>query len=58
MIRILVFFLVFSIIYVIKCCIDLFFAYLRNTRLVRKLWENVALGVALSYIITIIFTGF
>lgn len=58
MTKVLVFLLMFSILYVLKCIIDLVIAMKQNTKLKREIWENVSLGVAISYIFTIIFTGF
>ena len=57
--KILVFILVFCILYVMKKGLDIVFAYVRNEQFESdggKVWLYI--GLALSYILTIIFTGF
>ena len=57
--KILVFILVFCILYVLKKGLDFAVAFFRNTQFDSdggKVWLYI--GLALSYIVTIIFTGF
>lgn len=56
--KIMVFLLVFAILNVISNFIDLLIAVLRSERLEKPFWKKLMLGVSISYIITIIATGF
>lgn len=57
--KIMFFILVFCILYVVKKGIDIAFSYIRNEQFDNengRVW--LFIGLALSYIVTIIFTGF
>ena len=56
--KILVFLLVFAILNVIANIIDFALAFVRDERFEKPLWKLITLGVSISYIFTIIFTGF
>ena len=56
--KIMVFLLVFACLNVISNIIDFLAAFIRSERLQKPLWKKLMLGVSISYIITIIATGF
>lgn len=56
--KIMVFFLVFACLNVISNIFDFIIAYNREERLEKPLWEKIILGTSISYILTIISTGF
>jgi CRISPR/Cas system-associated protein Cas5 (RAMP superfamily) len=56
--KIMVFLLVFACLNVVSNIIDFFVAFMRSERLEKPLWKKLMLGVSISYIITIIATGF
>lgn len=54
----MVFLLVFACLNVASNIIDFVVAFMRSERLEKPLWKKLMLGVSISYIITIIATGF
>lgn len=54
----MVFLLVFACLNVASNIIDFIVAFMRSERLEKPLWNKLMLGVSISYIITIIATGF
>lgn len=56
--KIMVFLLVFACLNVISNIKDFILAYIEERHLEKPLWEKIVLGISISYIITIIFTGF
>jgi len=56
--KIMVFLLVFACLNVVSNIIDFLAAFIRSERLDKPLWKKLMLGVSISYIITIMATGF
>lgn len=56
--KIMVFLLVFACLNVISNIADFLAAFVRSERLQKPFWKKLMLGVSISYIITIIATGF
>lgn len=56
--RILVFLFVFAILNVLVNIWDFVKAFISSEKLEKSLWQIICLGVSISYIITIICTGF
>lgn len=56
--KIMVFLLVFACLNVLSNFIDFIGAFIRSERLEKPFWKKLMLGVSISYIITIIATGF
>lgn len=56
--KIMVFLLSFACLNVISNICDFLISYLREERLEKRLWQKIMLGVSISYIVTIIATGF
>ena len=54
----MVFLMVFAILNVISNIADFVLAYIKGEKLEKSLWEKLVLGTSISYIFTIIFTGF
>lgn len=54
----MVFLLVFACLNVLSNLFDFIGAFIRSERLEKPLWKKLMLGVSISYIITIIATGF
>lgn len=56
--KILVFLLVFAILNVLVNIWDFIKAFINSEKFEKPLWEIICLGVSISYIMTIICTGF
>ena len=56
--KILVFLLVFAILNVLANILDVIKAYIDSEKLDKPLWKWICLGISISYIMTIICTGF
>lgn len=56
--KLMVFLMVFAILNVISNIADFVLAYIKGEKLEKSLWEKLVLGTSISYIFTIIFTGF
>jgi len=56
--KILIFLLVFACLNVLSNLIDFVLCVIRSEKFEKPLWKLIGLGVSISYIFTIIFTGF
>ena len=56
--KIMVFLLMFAILVVVRYVLNIIKGFRTNTTIERTWKDDVLLGTALSYILTIIFTGF
>ena len=56
--KLMVFLMVFAILNVISNIAAFVLSYIKGEKLDRSLWAKLVLGTSISYIFTIIFTGF